>query len=1066
MPRARAALRPLVLLALVGPAIARAQDQPAPAPPPTQAAQTGENQPLDTSGFGDAAGAALDLFRGAAALGTVATCRTGSYGDEDPTLRGVAITGELLDAQDDVRALVEAGVPWTKKGRPYSEEACDAVRHVLDQLRYHAEVSEVIVKDGVSLTIKLAPQTLVRHIGVEGNLSVLGIFGGDFRPIFATDIERRLRLQPGSPISDDREERRLQLAEEEQRVVDYLSRRGHFDAEVAVTTKDEGNHQVSLTVRIDRGATYTVGQVKVVWRAGENQLDRQAALAATGLTEETIVNTVDQRLCPLFFCGRGRFSYDQLQEDRDRLRELLQKRGYPAVRVRIPYDPRLYVDRATKTVTLPIEVNLNKKLTVTFQGVENKSESNLRDVLTFDAANAADDFEAEASAEAIRGAYQADGRFQTVVSFERNRIEPTDTCPTCLPHDEIQFHVDEGPEQKIRGIYFQGNRAIPTATLMNDVINTKVFPTLPFSSGGYVTSVQLGQDLERVTAFYHALGFADVAVTARLGNSPDALGQMGAVSGQIAADDAGSGLYILFDVVEGQQQILESIGFAGNHALSGAELAKASQLQPGKPYTERTIAAAVTRIKDRYDALGYRYADVRDEVVGDGPRKRVTLTVIEGQKVTAGKILVRGDFKTAPWVVRDNFDLKTGDLFTGDALEKGRSNLRTTGLFTTVRSDVYPPPDRPGRDPANLILEVGERYDKFADLDVAAGLSTDNSVFGSLTVAMRNLGGIGIGLSATGELGLLRTAVQSSLVFPEWVMRRAVALPVRLELQGRYRVDQTPRFGALTTLGFTVSFSKQLARGVLLSFKYDWNRFGRTTELLRPAGNDQEIPPPPIDTTTAILGPTLLVDRRDNPLSPTRGYFLSAQVGVASTFLLGTDNFWKLDLAGQLFIPLGNRVVLTNSIRWDQGFPEGSAVLPEVERFSAGGDTTVRGYETDRLATEVIANPFAPAAGATSYRIVPIGKNIRVIHRLDFQLRLLDRVAQSFDIASALFLDSGLLTNSFADFDIAQVRQGVGMGIRIISAAGIISIEYAFPLQPRLGDDPTGRLHFVFGITI
>ena len=61
-----------------------------------------------------------------------------------------------------------------------------------------AELTETPVPDGVTVTIKLAPQTLVRHIKVEGNLSVLGLFGGDFRPIFATDIERRLQLQPGS----------------------------------------------------------------------------------------------------------------------------------------------------------------------------------------------------------------------------------------------------------------------------------------------------------------------------------------------------------------------------------------------------------------------------------------------------------------------------------------------------------------------------------------------------------------------------------------------------------------------------------------------------------------------------------------------------------------------------------------------------------------------------------------------------------------------------------------------------------------------------------------------------
>src|SRR5262249_16950031 len=156
------------------------------------------------------------------------------------------------------------------------------------------------------------------------------------------------------------------------------------------------------------------------------------------------------------------------------------------------------------------------------------------------------------------------------------------------------------------------------------------------------------------------------------------------------------------------------------------------------------------------------------------------------------------------------------------------------------------------------------------------------------------------------------------------------------------------------------------------------------TELLRPPGDDQETSLSPIETTTALLGPTLLIDGRDNPIAPSRGYIITASAGLASTALLGTDDFWKLSLVGQVFVPISRPLGVSNSLRWDQGFPLGGAVLlPEVERFSAGGDTTVRGYDTDRLATEIIKNPLAPTSDATGYRVVPIGRNIRVIDRLD-----------------------------------------------------------------------------------
>ena len=47
--------------------------------------------------------------------------------------------------------------------------------------------------------------------------------------------------------------------------------------------------------------------------------------------------------------------------------------------------------------------------------------------------------------------------------------------------------------------------------------------------------------------------------------------------------------------------------------------------------------------------------------------------------------------------------------------------------------------------------------------------------------------------------------------------------------------------------------------------------------------------------------------------------------------------------------------MLRADLRYDQGIPLGGAVLlPEVERFFAGGDSTVRGYDDDRLATELV----------------------------------------------------------------------------------------------------------------
>jgi len=94
---------------------------------------------------------------------------------------------------------------------------------------------------------------------------------------------------------------------------------------------------------------------------------------------------------------------------------------------------------------------------------------------------------------------------------------------------------------------------------------------------------------------------------------------------------------------------------------------------------------------------------------------------------------------------------------------------------------------------------------------------------------------------------------------------------------------------------------------------------------------------------------------------------------------------------------------LRHSLRYDQGFPLGGAsLLPRVERFFAGGDTTVRGYDLDRLLTETI---YVPSAFAVQYQ--PVGGNLRIIQNIDLQFPILRPWYGS------VFLDSGVVAFSF-----------------------------------------------------
>jgi outer membrane protein assembly complex protein YaeT len=1055
------ARRLVLLLVLAGPALAVGQESEPPASEPVEPAEPAEpvelDEPAATTPIPPPDPAAAEPgLPGAEDVGLgfllgVAGCRDRSYG-EDPLLAGLEVSGTLLDAAGDVRAFFDARVPGLKTGRFYTERACRDLRELAELLRYRAEIREEDAPGGgVALKLELRPMTLVRHVEVRGNA---GLFELRLSPVRREEILSRLKLRPGTALEDDPERRRLQLVDEEQRVRAHLVRRGFFDARVtvSVTPRDEP-YEVTLRVSIKKGPGYTVGEIGVEGN--------------TAVRNEVITEVLGQRICLLtFLCfGKDRFDYEELRTDLERVREIYQKAGYPGVRVTTTYSPSQSADHATRTVRFKVIVRERKKITVSFVGNRTRDDRGLRNLLTFNVAGAYDDIEAESSAEAIRRSYQASGRFLTTVRFERVRLAPTESCPECDPHDGIVFTVDEGPEQRVRAVEFRGNRAFSDERLA-DVVVTRPYPPFRYliGRGGYVTSLQLAQDVQRLVDVYARDGYAGVRVTPTVTNHP-AAEPVGAMAAMVSAGDRGGGLYLTFDIVEGTRDVVQAVEHHGNHELSSAELLDRAVLRPGAPFTEDGLAADIDLVRRRYLDRGFLYVDVKAARSGAGPATRVRFDVDEGVKVRAGKVLVRGNFKTRGWIVRDVLGLDEGDVLSTRKLDAGQAGLRGTDLFANI-----PPPVTVGRDPVNLLVDVEERHDNILEVRVAGGFTSDENVFVTGSTDFRNLSGTGISLALNGELGLERQRAQATLAFPQWAVQRAVRLPLRLELQGRYRNEVTERFGDLETIGVSAVLSRQLASGIFFSLRYDWNRFGRSTELVRPPGVDQDLSNLAIRTTTASLGPLILIDRRrPSALLPTSGYVAQAQVSFASRYLFGTDDFIRLNLGGQLFIPFGGRFVVTQTLRYDQGlFYPGSdeVLLPEVERFTGGGDTTVRGIAEDRLATEIIPNPLLPASDVTAFRLVPAGGNIRFLYKLDAQAQLY-RFSEAFSLASAVFLDNGFIANSFFRFDLGRrLRHSLGVALRVIAAPLIsLSVEYAFPLDPDLGDDPTGRLHFNLGIS-
>jgi outer membrane protein insertion porin family len=104
--------------------------------------------------------------------------------------------------------------------------------------------------------------------------------------------------------------------------------------------------------------------------------------------------------------------------------------------------------------------------------------------------------------------------------------------------------------------------------------------------------------------------------------------------------------------------------------------------------------------------------------------------------------------------------------------------------------------------------------------------------------------------------------------------------------------------------------------------------------------------------------------------------------------------------------------------------------LPASERFFAGGDNSVRGFDQDQLG----------AAGVLDENGVSSGGSALLIFNAELRFPLVQRLG----LGGATFVDVGNVYELVNLIDLGQLRTGLGFGIRWRSPLGPLRIDFGW----------------------
>ena len=117
--------------------------------------------------------------------------------------------------------------------------------------------------------------------------------------------------------------------------------------------------------------------------------------------------------------------------------------------------------------------------------------------------------------------------------------------------------------------------------------------------------------------------------------------------------------------------------------------------------------------------------------------------------------------------------------------------------------------------------------------------------------------------------------------------------------------------------------------------------------------------------------------------------------------------------------------------------------VPIYERFFAGGSSTIRGYHERKV------GPIDPVTED------PVGGEALFIYNAEYTYSLTDF------LKVATFFDTGNVWKKRGDFLSGGLKSSVGLGLRVKTPIGPISVDYGWPLNKEPGEEgKKGRFHF------
>ncbi|PID26578.1 MAG: outer membrane protein assembly factor BamA [Candidatus Cloacimonadota bacterium] len=579
---------------------------------------------------------------------------------------------------------------------------------------------------------------------------------------------------------------------------------------------------------------------------------------------------------------------------------------------------------------------------------------------------------------------------------------------------ELVINIEEGSEIYIENINFHGNYNFDKDDLLDTFQDTH--EDAWWREGKY-DKEKFRADKQLLKQFYENNGFRNVEI----------------VKDSVWYNDAGDELNIDIWLTEGHKYYFGDISFEGNTINSDDKLRSVLNFEKGDEYSKEALNISLGQgLYPMYQDKGYLRSRItpQEQIVGLDTIN-YTFKIQEGVKARIRKINIIGNTRTSEKVIRRDFNIYPGDIFSRSKLLRSQRNAFMLNYFSNVMPDAKQVSDTE----VDLEFTIDEKSTEQASTSIS--YSGNDGFIGTLGFAFNNFSfskpfvrGDGQRLSTQIEFSKKYWRYSLSLEDP-WLLDTPTLVGASFNYQKRKeKYSDTYLKGGSLKVGRRFAWADNWLRGIWIyniqNVEYEDVEDDSPEEYELYNGKN---------ITTSSITQYFIRNSMDRPEFPTRGSEFTIMTKVAGKLLGGDEEFHKHQFEFQWYQPLiKDRLVIMNQyIFGAMDKFSTSAYISAREYFFMGGSglsgsEPLRGYDDNSI-------------GPRSNGYYIGGKNM---FKTSIELRL--KFAESPMLVYGLaFFDAGNVWSDFKQADLFDLNRSAGFGIRVfMPMIGMIGLDYGY----------------------